>query len=158
MLLWGMVWIVLCQWTPKPFNGWRLLWLKAFGCRIAGRPFVHQRARINLPWQVELHHRSCIGDRANLYALGQILVGEGAIIAQEAYLCTGDHDLTQPAKPLVTKPVNIGANAFVGARAFVLPGVHIGSGAVVGAAAVVTRDVEAGARVAGNPARRIGDA
>ncbi len=158
MLLWGLVWFTFCHWTPKPFNGWRLLWLKVFGCRIVGRPFVHQRARINLPWHVELQDRSCIGDRANLYALDHILVGEGAIVAQEAYLCTGDHDLTHLEKPLVTKPVHIGANAFVGARAFVLPGVHIRSGAVVGAAAVVTRDVEAGSRVAGNPARRIGDA
>jgi putative colanic acid biosynthesis acetyltransferase WcaF len=49
----------------------------------------------------------------------------------------------------------IGKNAFVGARAFVLPGVRIGERAIVGACSVVTRDVESDAVVAGNPARVI---
>ena len=42
--------------------------------------------------------------------------------------------------------------------AIVLKGVRIGRGAVVGAHAVVTRDVPAGAVVAGNPAKVIGNA
>jgi acetyltransferase-like isoleucine patch superfamily enzyme len=43
--------------------------------------------------------------------------------------------------------------AFIGTGAIVLPRLHIGEDAVVGAGAVVTRDVAAGAVVAGNPAR-----
>lgn len=155
LLLWEWVWLVFCRWTPKPLNGWRLFWLRSFGCRIEGRPFVHQRARINVPWHLSLADRSCIGDRANLYALGPITIGVGAIIAQEAYLCTGDHDLTQADKPLLTEAIDIGAGAFVGARVFVLPGVRIGADAVVGAASVVTRSVDDGLRVAGNPARTL---
>lgn len=43
--------------------------------------------------------------------------------------------------------------ATIGTGAVVLPRVRIGRGAVIGAGAVVTRDVAAGATVAGNPAR-----
>ena len=47
--------------------------------------------------------------------------------------------------------------AFIGAGATILPRVHIGRGAIVGAGAVVARDVSAGARVVGVPARAHGE-
>jgi putative colanic acid biosynthesis acetyltransferase WcaF len=153
MLLWEYTWVILCLWTPKPFNPWRLIVLKVFGAKIDGHPFVHQRARIQIPWNVELHDGTCIGDRANLYSLDRICIGEGAVVAQEAYLCTGTHDLADPALPLLTAPLTIGAHSFIGARAFVMPGVSIGANAVIGACSVVTRDVAPSAVVRGNPAR-----
>lgn len=47
----------------------------------------------------------------------------------------------------------IGRLCYIGANATILPGVRVGDGATVGAGAVVTRDVPAGAVVAGVPAR-----
>src|SRR5262245_53271681 len=122
MLLWDWSWTLLCSWTPKPLNAWRIFWLRLFGATVRGTPFVHQRARIAIPWNLTLQHRACLGDGAQAYSLDRIDIGEGATIAQEAYLCAGTHDFSNPALPLVTKPVTIGAGAFVGARAFVLPG------------------------------------
>ncbi len=152
MLLWEYCWLCFCAWTPKPANRWRLFLLKQFGARIHGTPFVHQRARIQIPWNLTLHDRACLGDRANAYSLGEIEIGQGATVAQEAYLCTGTHDFSHPSLPLQTAKITIGNDAFVGARAFIMPGVTIGQRAVVGACAVVTKDVGDGAIVAGNPA------
>ena len=155
MLLWDFCWAAFCAWTPKPLNRWRLLWLRIFGVKIHGYPFVHQRARIQIPWNLTLHDRAAIGDRANLYSLGAIEIGARAIIAQEAYLCTGTHDLADANLPLRVAKISVGEDAFVAARAFIMPGISIGARAVVGACAVVTKDVAAGTIVAGNPAVQI---
>ena len=50
-------------------------------------------------------------------------------------------------------PVVVERRASIGSGAVILGGVRIGEGALVGAGAVVTRDVPAGAVVAGVPAR-----
>lgn len=156
MLLWGGVWKLLCSWTPKPLNPWRLLVLRSFGARLSGTPFVHPHAHIQVPWNLTMHHRACLGDGAFAYTLAEVIVEEGATVAQEAYLCTGTHDFTSKALPLQTSPIRIGAHAFIGARSFILPGVEVGAYAIVGACAVVTKPVAPHAIVAGNPAKVIG--
>lgn len=155
MLIWEYAWMLLCQWTPKPLNRWRLRILRLFGATLHGRPFVHQRARITMPWNLIMHDHACLGDRASAYSLDKIEIHEGATVAQEAYLCTGTHDFRHPTLSLQTAPIIVRARAFIGARAFVLPGVIIGEDTVVGAGSVVTRDVAPGCRVAGNPAKLI---
>lgn len=156
MLLWSGTWSLLCSWTPKPLNPWRLFVLRCFGAKLSGTPFVHPRARIQIPWHLTLAHRACLGDGAVAYTLAEISLGEGATVAQEAYVCTGTHDFHSPALPLQTAPIRIGAHAFIGVRALILPGVTIGEYAVVGAGSIVTKDVAAQAIVAGNPARPLG--
>jgi putative colanic acid biosynthesis acetyltransferase WcaF len=152
-VLWEFCWFVFCWWTPKPLNQWRLFWLRVFDARIEGKPFVHQRARIAIPWNLTLHDRACLGDRANACTLGEIEIGARATVAQEAYLSSGTHDFTRPELPLVTGKITIGEDAFVGARAFVMPGISIGSRSVIGACSVVTHDVPADVIAAGNPCR-----
>ncbi|MEY2481299.1 MAG: putative colanic acid biosynthesis acetyltransferase WcaF [Verrucomicrobiota bacterium] len=154
-ILWEFCWFIFCIWTPKPLNPWRLFWLRTFGAKIGGTPFVHQRARIAIPWNLILHDRACLGDRANAYNLAEIEIGAGATVAQEVYLSTGSHNFNQPAMPLTTAKITIGPEAFIGARAFVLPGVTIGSRSVIGAGSVVTKDVPDDAIAAGNPCRLI---
>ena len=155
MLLWGGCWTILCQWTPKPCNCWRLFILRLFGAKLHGKPFIHQRARIQIPWNITIHDQACVGDRANLYSLGLIEVMEKAVIAQEVYLCTGTHDFSDSTLPLQVAKITIGKNVFVGARALVLPGVEIGEASIIGAASVVTKNIPANVTAVGNPAKAI---
>jgi putative colanic acid biosynthesis acetyltransferase WcaF len=109
-----------------------------------------------MPWNLTLAHRSCIGANAQVYNLAQVTIGGRATVAQEVYLCTGTHRFEEPNLPLVVGPIEIGEDAFIGARAFLSPGVIVGAGAVVGACSVVTRDVAAWTISAGNPSKTIG--
>lgn len=151
--LWELCWFIFCAWTPKPLNPWRLFWLGVFDARIHGIPFVHQRARIAVPWNLTLHDGACLGDRTSAYSLGEIEIGARAVVAQEAYLNTGSHDFSQSSMPLVVAKITIGEDAFIGARTFVMPGVKIGTRAIVGACSVVTKDVPENVVAAGNPCR-----
>ncbi len=128
-----------------------------FGAKLSGLPFVHSSARIQIPWNLKIEHRACLGERANVYSLGRIEISEGATVAQEAYLCSGTHDFADPALQLIVKKITIEAHAFIGARTMIMPGVKVGKNAVVGAMSVVTKDVPPDQVVAGNPARKIGE-
>jgi putative colanic acid biosynthesis acetyltransferase WcaF len=120
-------------------------------------PFIHSTARIQIPWNLTMKHRACLGEYTNAYSLGKIEIHEGATVAQEAYLCTGTHDFENPTMQLITEKIIIGKNSFIGARAMVLPGVEIRENAIIGAQSVVTKDVPANVIFVGNPARKIGE-
>ena len=56
----------------------------------------------------------------------------------------------------LTASVEVGREVFMGSRVSVIPHVRIGDEAYIGAGSVVLRDVAAGWKVVGSPARRIG--
>lgn len=57
---------------------------------------------------------------------------------------------------VVSRPVTIGNDVFIGAHSTILKGVTIGDKAIIGAGSVVAKSVPAGEIWAGNPARFIG--
>lgn len=89
----------------------------------------------------------------------RVTIGEETRIGPNVQIYTPDHprDAALRRSGLESGvPVTIGSNVWIGGGAIILPGVTIGDDAIVGAGSVVTRDVPAGATVAGNPARAVG--
>src|SRR5207237_7802709 len=76
-----------------------------------------------------------------------------ATVAQEVYLSTASHDFSQASMPLTVAKISVGADAFIGARAFVLPGVTIGERSVIGACSVDRKSVVSDAVVSENSVR-----
>lgn len=143
--------------SPRPFFwSWRRGILRLCGAKIENDVHVHPTVRITIPWNLAIAEGAAVGDRAILYSLGLIRIGPRATISQGAHLCAGTHDWRDPAMPLLKPPIEIGADAWICADAFVGPGVKIGDASIVGARAVVMRDVAPATIVAGNPAREIG--
>lgn len=85
-------------------------------------------------------------------------IGARSLLGPGVQILTADHprDRETRAKMLERAlPIRIGEEVWIGAGTMILPGITIGDGAIIGAGSVVTRDVPAGSRVAGIPARRL---
>jgi acetyltransferase-like isoleucine patch superfamily enzyme len=84
----------------------------------------------------------------------EVFIGHGVIFINDKYprATTADGSLQSEADWQVVETI-VKRGASIGSGATILCGVTIGEHAVVGAGAVVTKDVPAGAAVAGNPAR-----
>jgi putative colanic acid biosynthesis acetyltransferase WcaF len=156
-LAWGFTETFAFRPIPTYLFAWRRLLLSLHGASVGAGCKIYPSARIWAPWNLTVGDDAVIGPRANIYSMAKIIIGTKAVVSQDVDLIAGSHDYTRvdlhPELPLITRPIEIGANAWVCAQAFVLPGVSIGDGAVIGARAVVTRDQPAWMVCAGNPCR-----
>lgn len=90
-----------------------------------------------------------------------VTIGENVLIASNVLITDSDHvvepngDPTTRSTKLITRPVSIGHDCWLGQNAVILKGVTIGHHCIVGANTVVTRDVPDCSIVVGNPGRVI---
>ena len=87
----------------------------------------------------------------------RVEIGDFSLFGPAVQIYTPLHpvDAAQRRREEYGKPIEIGADVWVGGGAIILAGVRIGSRAVIGAGSVVTRDVPDGVFAAGNPCRVI---
>lgn len=155
-LMWGVVWPAGTWFLPRSAGmGWKRMLLRAFGARVASTANVYSSARVYYPANLVMEDYSCLASDVDCYNVAPITIGEQATVSQGAYLCTASHDITDPKNHLVTAPIVVESQAWIGAKAYVAMGVTIGEGAVVGATASVYKDVEPWTVVGGNPAKFI---
>lgn len=155
--LWLLVQSTLFRWSPRPFHDFRAALLRLFGADITGPVVIFPTARIVFPGNLSLAPHSMVGPHVNLYNLARIRLETGATLSQHCHLCAGTHDFTQWSMPLVTLPITIGRNAWLGADVFVGPGVTVGELCVVGARSVVVKDLPARKICVGSPCRAVKD-
>lgn len=155
-LIWNVVWPVTTWFLPRSLGmSWKRFLLRAFGAKIHSTANIYSSAKIYYPANLEMDAYSCLASDVDCYNVAQIHIGANSTVSQGADLCTASHDITNPLNHLITAPIEIEDQAWIGAKAFVGMGVTIGQGAVVGARAAVFKDVEPWTVVGGNPARFI---
>jgi len=154
-LIWAGVEGTLYRCSFHTWSGWRAMLLRMFGAKIGQACTIRRTSRVYYPWLFEMGDMSSLGDRTEVYNLGQVTLGKRVTLSQECYLCAGTHDYLQPTMPLVTRPIVIGDDAWICVRALVYPGVTVGRGGIVAAGAVAVKNVENWTIVGGNPAKLI---
>jgi putative colanic acid biosynthesis acetyltransferase WcaF len=153
VLLWWLVQAIAFPLTPHPANGLRRRLLKWFGAEVGQGVVIRPTARFTYPWKVAIGDYSWVGDDVVFYSLDRIAIGCHCVISQKSYLCTGSHNLQDPAFALMTAPITIGNGAWVATDCFVAPGVQIGANAVVGARSSVFSSLPEGQVCWGTPCR-----
>ncbi len=151
--LWWLIQAIAFPISPHPSNGFRCWLLRRFGAKIGEGVLIRPTARFTYPWKVEIGDCSWIGDDVVFYSLERIWVGRHCVISQNSYLCTGSHDISDPAFGLLTGEIAIGNGAWVASDCFVGAGVKIGANAVVGARSSVLADLPEGQVCWGTPCR-----
>lgn len=150
---WIISWALLAAWTPPVLHGWRCAILRLFGAKVGHGVRVYASAKIWYPPHLTLDDGAVIGWQTVIYCQAPIHLGRNAIVSQYAHLIAGTHDVDAPDFPLVARPIQIGPDAWVAARAIVGPGVALGTGAVLGAGGVAFSDIPDWTIHIGNPAR-----
>jgi len=156
-MVWKVVESTAFRWSPPQFHAWRRWLLRLFGASIHDEALIYPTVRIWAPWNLEMHAHAVLGWGVDCYCVGRITLRERAIVSQFARLVSASHDIRHPDFPLIHRPIEIGASAWICAYAFVGMGLRVGEGAVVAATATLTRDVPDWTVVAGNPAKKIAE-
>jgi UDP-2-acetamido-3-amino-2,3-dideoxy-glucuronate N-acetyltransferase len=114
---------------------------------------------------VEIQKNSSIGARCKISSHtfvcegvtieDEVFVGHGVMFINDRYPRATTEGGLQTEADWTVVPTMIKRGASIGSGAVIMCGISIGERALIGAGAVVTRDVPAGALVAGVPARLI---
>jgi acetyltransferase-like isoleucine patch superfamily enzyme len=130
--------------------------LNRWGITVDRTATIRERVRFNGPniriggmgW---IQHDVMIDDH--------VTISDHVVIAPGVKIVTASHRIEQGkrAGANFTEPIEIGAGAWLGANAVVLPGAHVAKGCVIAAGAVVTSPTEPDGVYAGTPARRVKD-
>lgn len=109
----------------------------------------------------------CIGNKvgisgATIYSRNSITIGDNTLVGANTKIFDNDfHPLDVQERNdnnfsnLITKPVKIGNNCFIGCNTIILKGTELGDNCIVGAGSVVHGKFNDNCVIAGNPARVI---
>ena len=129
-----------------------------YGCRLGDETRVgtfveiQKGARVGARCKISSHTFICEGVTLE----DEVFVGHGVMFINDRRpRATRPDGAPQTEDDWALEKTIVRRGASIGSNATILCGVEVGAGAIVGAGAVVTKDVPAGAVVAGNPARGI---
>ena len=153
-LVWCILWVTLAKPFPRAkANWWKLFLLRLFGASVHKTSVVYSSANIYAPWNLEMHENSCLASKVDCYNVDKIILKANTIVSQKAFLCSASHDIKDKNFSIITAPIILEDQSWVGASAYIGMGVTIGQGAIVGATASVYKDVLPWHIVGGNPAK-----
>ena len=135
--------------------GFKRWLLRRFGADVGARVVIKPGVHIKYPWRLAVGDSTWLGERCWIDNMEDVRIGANVVVSQSAYLCTGNHDWSDPGMPLTPQPIVIEDGAWIGACARVGPGLTVGHGAVVALGSVLLESADHDWVYVGNPAARV---
>ena len=142
--------LVRSAWIPS--SAMRVWLLRGFGATIGRGVVLKPSLEVKYPWHLAIGDHSWVGEHVWIDNLTTVQLGSNVCVSQGAYLCTGNHDWSDPNFGLRVNSIIVEDGGWIGAKAILTPGTHLGVCAVAGAGSVVSGRVPDTQIYAGNPA------
>src|SRR5665811_1485225 len=113
--------------TPYGLKRWVL---RRFGAKVGRGVLIKPNVHVKYPWHLEVGDNVWIGERAWIDNFVSVRIDSNAVVSQGAYLCTGNHDWSDPGWASWS-PVTVEQGAWVGTLARIGPEVTVGANAIV---------------------------
>jgi putative colanic acid biosynthesis acetyltransferase WcaF len=159
----GILWRASWMFVGQPL--FRSVWFQSsklraqllclFGARIGQRVVIRQGVTVKYPWHLVVGDDCWIGEQVWIDNLATVRLGNDVCLSQGVYLCTGNHDWSDPAFGLFVSGIEIQDGAWAGAKSILMPGARLGEAAICAAGSVVSGTISAYQIAAGNPAHAV---
>ena len=123
-----------------PSSKLRVYFLKVFGASIGENVVIHPYTNIKYPWKLEIGNNCWIGARVWIDNISKVKIGNNCCISQEVYFCTGNHNYKKKEFDLISEPIDIEDNCWIGAKSILCPGVKIKSNTFIKINTVVKKN------------------
>jgi putative colanic acid biosynthesis acetyltransferase WcaF len=151
-LLWFFIGTPLLHSYLLPVSSLKVWLLRCFGAKVGAGVRIKPGVRVKFPWRLHIGDHCWIGENAWIDTVAPVIIENHVCISQGVYLCTGNHDWSDPSFQLRTGPICVQSGSWIAARAIVGPGVTIGQGAVLALGSVAGKNLESMTIYSGNPA------
>ena len=126
--------------------------LKLFGAKMGSGLVIKPKVYIKYPWLLEIGNDVWIGEGVRIDNLALVKLGSNVCVSQNAFLLTGNHNYRSAAFELMTGPITIEDEVWVGASSVVCPNTVLSQGTIITVGSVISGKTTANRVYRGNPA------
>ncbi len=151
-VLWYLISGLIFESSFFPSSKIKLFLLKLFGSNIGNGLVIKPRVYIKYPWLLEIGNNVWIGEGVRIDNLVLVKLGSNVCVSQNAFLLTGNHNYRSAGFELMTGPITIEDEVWVGASSVVCPNTVLSKGTIITVGSVVSGTTSANRVYRGNPA------
>ncbi|MEY2792737.1 MAG: hypothetical protein RJA76_729 [Bacteroidota bacterium] len=153
------IWLIISNFiflTNIPYPSFiKVLVLKLFGAKIGNGVVIKPHVKIKFPWLLTIKDNVWLGENVWIDNLSYVHLGSNVCISQNSIILTGNHNYKLESFDLITKPITIEDEVWVGANCFITNGITIQKKSVILVSSTVIHSTEEGFIYRGNPAVKL---